>query len=116
MPRKSDHQEQTALMLMRQCPACRMRYAIEDVKVLSANEKSSLISFTCNSCKLGILVVIAPMPFGIMGTGMPTDCTPEEVMRFIDAAEVTVDDVIDLHQLFERNQGRPNIPPSNYEL
>ena len=101
MKPKGDNQEHMALLLMRQCPACRVKYTTESVRVLSASERGSLVSFTCDACKLGVLVVIAPMPFGLMGTGVPTDCTPDEVLRFMDAGEVTVDDVIEVHQLLE---------------
>jgi hypothetical protein len=101
MKPKGENQEHMALMLMRACPACKHKYSAEHVKVLNATEKGSLVSFTCDACKLGVLVVIAPMPFGLMGTGMPTDCSSEEVLRFMDAEEVNADDVIEVHQVLE---------------
>ncbi|OGL79723.1 hypothetical protein A3J43_03405 [Candidatus Uhrbacteria bacterium RIFCSPHIGHO2_12_FULL_54_23] len=104
MRSKDDHQQHMALMLMRQCPACRVKYAAEHVRVLSASERGSLVSFTCGACKLGVLVVIAPMPFGLMGTGVPTDCSPDEALRFMNAEEVSADDVIEAHTLLKNSK------------
>ncbi|MFA4873261.1 MAG: hypothetical protein WC659_04990 [Patescibacteria group bacterium] len=98
-PKENNKNE--ALMLLRECPSCRSRYTHTSVQVLSANEKGSLVSFTCGECRLDVLVAVSPMPFGLVGTGMPTDCATDEVMRFMDSNEITEDDVIEAHTLLE---------------
>ncbi|MEW6610296.1 MAG: hypothetical protein AB1352_01540 [Patescibacteria group bacterium] len=99
-----DNNNSNALMLMRECPSCHSRYTNASVQVLSTSERGSLVSFTCGACQLDILVAVSPMPFGLMGTGMPTDCASGEVLRFMDAREVTEDDAIEVHTLFENSK------------
>lgn len=103
-----DNNKNNARMLLQECPSCRSRYTNASVQVLSANEKGSLVSFTCGECRLDVLIAVSPMPFGLVGTGMPTDCATDEVMRFMDSVEITVDDVIEIHQLLSHNAQCPN--------
>lgn len=94
---------QSALTLMKACPACATKYTNESVNVISTGERGALVSMACPGCKLAILIMITSMPFGLVGTGLPTDCMPQEIERFMQTGEVTVDDVLEVHTLLEKS-------------
>jgi len=102
MKEKSGNQVvHSALALMKVCPSCSAKYANTSVNVISSGDRGSLVSMRCENCKLSILILITAMPFGLIGTGLPTDCTPEETARYLQTEDVTTDDVLEVHSLFE---------------
>jgi len=72
--------------------------------VISSGEKGSLVSVRCDRCKLAVLILITAMPFGLVGTGLPTDCNPEEIKYYIDKEEITADDALEVYTLLEKHQ------------
>jgi len=97
---------------MKNCPACGGPYAHDSFSVITEGEKGSLVSMQCPTCRLDVLILITTMPFGLVGTGLPTDCTPDEIPHFIAHTEISSDDVIEVHSLLEISRSEtlnPNI-------
>ncbi len=103
MKKEHHHSVHSALSLMKNCPSCNSKYISSSVYVITTGEKGSLVSVMCDRCKLAVLILITAMPFGLVGTGLPTDCSPEEIKYYMDKEEITADDALEAHTLLGKH-------------
>jgi|GEM_PF-351457 len=93
-----------SLKLIKQCPVCNSEYLLEKITVVAGEEDGYLLHFSCNHCANALLVKIAPLPFGVIGSAMLTDLEANEVLKFKNAGTVSVDDVLEVYQNLEGNR------------
>ncbi|MEK7158588.1 MAG: hypothetical protein AAB733_03395 [Patescibacteria group bacterium] len=89
------------LKLVSYCPLCNTRYNPLLAKVVEENDEAHLIHIECRNCGSSIVALVLTGTMGISSVGLVTDLTSEDVQRFKGGNEVTVDDVIDLHQILQ---------------
>ena len=92
------------LRLIKHCPVCQREYQRTLVQILSENEFGLLTHVTCAHCGAHLLTRLATMPQGLVGNSILTDLQADEVMSFIAHDEISIDDVLRIHQLLENKQ------------
>lgn len=89
------------------CPLCETSYNPMEARVLGEKEDGHLLHIRCKKCLNSILALVLVSNVGVSSVGLVTDLTYEDVVRFRESpVEVTVDDVIGVHELLsERAEG-----------
>ncbi len=104
---------QKSTQLIQECPLCGSAYTLAGVRVVQKTEEGTLIYFKCSDCRVGLVAAVMEAPFGLLGSGLVTDLQHDEVQRFLHGSVVTEDDVLALHNLFNRGGTfRKRMPPS----
>ena len=82
------------------CPLCETNYNPMEARVLGEKEDGHLLHIRCKKCWNSILALVLVSNVGVSSVGLITDLTFEDVRKFCDrTTEVTVDDVIEVHNL-----------------
>jgi hypothetical protein len=93
---------QDGLRMISYCPLCESSYNPMEAKVLGEKEDGHLLHIRCKKCWNSILALVLVSSVGVSSVGLVTDLTFEDVVRFREMPrEVTVDDVITIHELLE---------------
>ena len=90
-----------SLKLIAYCPLCNQRYNPLEAKVIDKEENAYLIYVNCRKCHGSIVAVVVSTGFGISSTGLVTDLNSEDLKKFKEAPGVSLNDVIDLHEVLE---------------
>ncbi len=85
--------------LLSACPWCHSAYRGLGMRFLIARDNINLVHVRCPRCAGNVLVLVVASSLGVNSLGLTTDLAHEEVLRFHDAAPVSVDDLLDLHGL-----------------
>ena len=89
------------LRIVSNCPVCHTPYNPLEASVLEENSSAHLIYIKCKKCYSAILALILTNNLGISSLGLITDLESQEVVRFIDGARVSSDNVIDFYKLIK---------------
>ena len=82
------------------CPLCETNYNPMEARVLGEKEDGHLLHIRCKKCWNSILALVMVSNVGVSSVGLITDLTFEDVQKFsAHQADVTVDDVIEVHRL-----------------
>src|SRR3989338_5904797 len=92
------------LKIVSHCPVCGSSYNPLEAHVLAEKSDAHLVLIRCRTCQTAVLAVIMSSSVGVSSVGLITDLSSDDVMKFQDAAPVTTDDVIELHQLLTREK------------
>ena len=76
-----------------------------EARVIFERDDSHLVHVQCRKCSNSILALVMVSPVGMMSQGVVTDLTVEDVMRFREGAEVSLDDAINTHKLLHDDAG-----------
>ena len=93
-----------SIRLVQNCPVCDRKYQPNRVQIIDEFGNSFLAYLTCNFCQSNLIVKVISMPQGLVGNAILTDLSPEEVLRFSDAATVSGDDILNVHQSLSNNE------------
>jgi len=93
---------QEALRLMSKCPICSHSYPTEAVKFFLKKETSSLVHSTCSNCQSAFVAMIMTLGKGVSSVGMVTDLDFKDVQRLYDKQSITLDEVIEGYEMFEK--------------
>jgi len=75
-----------------------------EAKVLDEKEDGHLLHIRCKKCWNSILALVLVSNVGVSSVGLVTDLVFEDVQKFrAEDAEVTVDDVLEIHALLEED-------------
>ena len=96
----------TSQRLIQRCPVCDKEYSVKVVRVLDVSDSGYLVHFTCEKCYTGVVASIVEMPFGMVGSGLVTDLSADEVVKFHKSRIIQQDDVLEIHQLFKNGKMR----------
>lgn len=84
------------------CPLCETAYNPMEARILDEKEDGHLLHIRCKKCWNSILALVLVSNAGVSSVGLVTDLVFEDVQKFREgAAEVTVDDVLEAHELLE---------------
>jgi len=84
------------------CPTCQAAYPCANVHFLKQVSQQTLFHLTCERCKYAMLFCITKRADGILCSGIMTDCTFEDAQRLHTQEEVTLGDIIGLHENFDQ--------------
>ena len=87
-----------------ECPICNHKYDIQRIQILDENEQGVLTHFSCKNCFASFLATIVETPFGHMASGLLTDLCADEVLKFAEQDTINNDDVLEIHEMLEKNQ------------
>jgi hypothetical protein len=88
------------LKLVSYCPVCESRYHPMDAQLLDEDGQTHLLHVRCRKCRSAILAVLLINTVGASSVGLLTDLSYEDVLRARLGGGVTVNDVLDVHNLF----------------
>ena len=99
------------LKLVSFCPVCETRYNPMEARLLGEQGETHLLHVQCRKCQHSILAIVLVNQVGASSVGLLTDLSYDDVVRVKSGAWVSVDDVIEVHELFqsanwERELGR----------
>lgn len=94
---------QDQMQIISNCPVCNSRNFPAHVKIIKEVSNSHILHITCRKCHSNILVMVTFSPQGLMSTGMLTDLTSDEVMKFSQSKPLTADDVLEIQELICKN-------------
>lgn len=92
--------------LISYCPLCESSYNPREAHVLGEKEDSYLLHITCGNCRNAVIALVLISSVGISSVGLVTDMTFAEYRKFREAAPVTMDDVIDIHNELKTQEQR----------
>ena len=93
---------QDGLRLVSYCPLCESSYNPMEARVLGEKEDGHLLHIRCKKCWNSILALVLVSNVGVSSVGLVTDLTFEDVVKFREtSSDVTIDDVIQIHELLE---------------
>lgn len=89
------------------CPLCETAYNPMEARILDEKEDGHLLHIRCKKCWNSILALVLVSNVGVSSVGLVTDLVYEDVQKFrTGTSEVTVDDVLEVHELLENdNEG-----------
>ena len=91
------------LKLISTCPLCHTQYTPTMAKILGERDGAHLLHLTCRKCSSLIVALVMTGGMGVSSVGLITDLTSDDVVKFKDAGTVQTDDVIEVHELLERD-------------
>ena len=97
---------QDGLRMISYCPLCESSYNPMEAKVLGEKEDGHLLHIRCKKCWNSILALVLVSNAGVSSVGLVTDLTFEDVVKFREKpSDVSVDDVISVHELLDEREG-----------
>jgi hypothetical protein len=82
------------LKLISRCPLCKTSYDPLEAKVLQERDDAHLLHIICRKCANAVLALIFVSNDGVSSVGLVTDCSYDDVLRFRESGEVSIDDVL----------------------
>ena len=98
---KSQDSWRIALKYIGHCPLCNTNYKQENAKLFEQSETAHLVHITCHKCKINFVVAVFLLGQGISTVGALTDLSLEDVKNVHHQDAITVDEVINLHNLLK---------------
>jgi len=106
MQEQNKHLFDNSLRLVKHCPVCHTKYSPSSVSLVFSSAESHLLYFACHSCSSSLLARVMEMPFGVVGSAMLTDLERNEVDKFFSGEKVSIDDVLEVHQMLENKSNK----------
>lgn len=101
IPNKIDKTTQ-GLRLVSYCPVCEIRSKSMHARTLAAQGETKLMHIQCHKCQNAFLAFVLVNQVGASSIGILTDLGHEDVMKFRSSKDVSVNDVIAVHEYFEK--------------
>lgn len=100
-PNKTDKTTQ-GLRLVSYCPVCEIRSKSMHARTLAAQGETKLMHIQCHKCQNAFLALVLVNQVGASSVGLLTDLAYDDVMRFRSHPDVSVNDVITVHERLEQ--------------
>jgi hypothetical protein len=88
-----------------QCSVCNKPFQPAKVLVLSEENDRSMLHLHCEECGVASLVSVSAGMTGVASVGMLTDLTADDAREMFGKAPISVDQVIEMHNLLKRTHG-----------
>lgn len=88
------------------CPICGDVYDWQRLRILGERDQQVLTYIDCGRCSTAVLTVLSMSQSGMTAQGTVTDLTLDEVYDYSEDEAVTLDDVLAVHQLLDRDETR----------
>ena len=92
------------IKIISNCPLCQNSNQDIEARMLGQGCETRLLHLNCNKCGSSLLALVLLSQGIVSSVGMITDLTFEDVRRFRDLDQIVVDDVLDLHQIMDKNK------------
>lgn len=92
-----------ALKFISRCPVCNENYNLEGAKLVEEKDNACLIHLTCGKCQGYFLTMVLNFSHGLSSVGMITDLNYNDAQRIYRSVPLTLDEVLNTHQLIEKN-------------
>lgn len=92
------------LKLLSFCPICEARSQAMNARLIGVQEETHLLHVQCKKCKHSVLAMVALNQTGVSSLGLLTDLSYEDVLRCTSQEQVTVNDVIEIHEYLESSK------------
>lgn len=100
-PNKTDKTTQ-GLRLVSYCPVCEIRSKSMHARTLAAQGETKLMHIQCHKCQNAFLALVLVNQVGASSVGLLTDLAYDDVLRFRSHPDVSVNDVITVHERLEQ--------------
>ncbi len=90
------------LKLVSYCPLCETRSRPSEARLVGEDGETHLLHVTCRKCQGSVLALVFVNRVGASSVGVVTDLLYEDVIRFGQTRAVSVDDVLEMHELLGR--------------
>ena len=90
------------LRLVSYCPVCEIRSKSMMARTLGTQGETKLMHIKCHKCQNAFLALVLVNQVGASSVGLLTDLAYEDVMRFRSNRDVSVNDVIAVHEHFSK--------------
>lgn len=92
------------MKIVGKCPICSAEYKTEHARLFAKKESANLVHICCGKCQSSMLFMIMIMGQGLSSVGMVTDLSFEDASRLYSAREITLDEVLEGHDLINTDQ------------
>lgn len=86
------------------CPICSNAYDMQKLKILGEREQQVLAYIECASCGTALVSILSMTPSGMNAQGLVTDLTVEEVVDSEEWNPISMNNVLEVHELLEADQ------------
>ena len=86
------------------CPICSNAYDMQRLKILGERDQQVLAYIDCASCGTSLISILSMTPSGMNAQGLVTDLTIEEVVDSEEWEKVSMNDVLQTHELLEADK------------
>jgi hypothetical protein len=94
---------QDQMQIISNCPVCNSRNFPAQIRILAERENAHVLHIRCRKCHSNLLVLVTFGQQGVISTGLLTDLTSDEVLRFGQGRPVSSDDLIELYEQLTRS-------------
>jgi uncharacterized Zn finger protein len=84
------------------CPMCGEQLADGEIDILRARSGEMMVYITCNNCGVGMVAKLSVVPQGLVGLGVLTDMSRDEVMGVHQAKPVSAEEVLAMKILTDK--------------
>jgi|GEM_PF-1149108 len=110
-PPFSDFSE--AKKMVSYCSVCASAYLPMQTELLWEEEGAQGFHLTCKKCGHATIAVVSSTETGVNVTGVLSDLSYQDVVRFRACKAITIDDVLDAHQELMLMSQKPVVVPSS---
>ena len=93
---------QTPKKINHHCPLCGNQFVDGEVDILKAHEGQLMVYVTCGNCGVGLVARLSVVPQGLIGLGILTDMTRDEVSVLRKAKPVSAEEVLAMKILTDK--------------
>lgn len=86
------------------CPICANMYDLQKLHILGEREQQVLAYIDCANCGTALISILSMTAGGMTAQGLVTDLTIEEVVDSEEWEKVSMNDVLDTHELLEQDR------------
>lgn len=86
------------------CPICSNMYDLQKLRILGERDQQVLAYIDCAVCGTALLSILSMTPSGMTAQGLVTDLTIDEVVDSEEWPAVSMNDVLELHELMESDR------------
>jgi predicted RNA-binding Zn-ribbon protein involved in translation (DUF1610 family) len=84
------------------CPLCGNQFVDGEVDILRAREGQLMVYVTCGNCGVGLIARLSVVPQGLIGLGILTDMSRDEVSEIRQPKPVSAEEVLDMKILTDK--------------
>jgi predicted RNA-binding Zn-ribbon protein involved in translation (DUF1610 family) len=84
------------------CPLCGHEFIDEGMDVINSVNGKMMVYATCGSCGVGVIAKVSLLPQGLVGLGILTDLTREEIEQTNNTKPVSAEEVLTMKILTDK--------------
>lgn len=86
------------------CPVCKSEFISQNIKALKNRRITSLLHVDCDNCESSLFITLIKSGVGVItNVSVLTDLYKDDFFRFKNMPLITVDDVLNLNDNYDKN-------------